>query len=110
MRSGILLLKTGAQCIFDNQQAAQFLNRHAEGLGPCCGLALNQVTQMPAGKLLGKPGSHGQSMGAAVSLEPGVLHNIAFEQQVEADPSILSRAAGFPANDLAGAGREHLGT
>ena len=90
--------ETSLYSIFDYQQTTEFLNRDAVVCRPICRGSWLQRTSISARKRVSHPGGYFQSMGASVRLKTGVLHNIVRDEQVKADPGVLTCSAGLAAH------------
>ena len=89
------VLKTVSQCIFDYEGPAQFLNRDRERLHPRDGPLGDALASLAARQLPGDPLGDGESMRAAVGLEPCGLHSVALDFEVKAHPGLPGGAAGL---------------
>src|SRR5687767_13575889 len=74
-----------AQCIFDDQEPAEFLGRNFKLLRPVGGRSGQPGIQACAFEELTNPSSHGHSMGASVHTETGAFHNPVGNSQLEKD-------------------------
>ena len=83
--------------IFDHQQAAEFFGRDAVDFRPIRRRTRLQSFAASARQLFRHPFSYCQSMGASVRLKTGVLHNPVRNQQMEANPGVLTGCTGLPA-------------
>ena len=93
--------KAGLYRILDYQQATEFFGRHAMGFRPIGRRARLQCLAASARQLRRHPCRYCQSMGASVRFKTGILHNIARDQQMKANPGVLAGCARLPGHGLA---------
>jgi hypothetical protein len=89
--------KTGLYRIFDHQQPTEFLDRDAVGRCPIRWDAWLQSFAVSAWQRLGHPCGNSYSMGASVRLKTGIFHNIVRDEQMKANPGVLTSCARLPA-------------
>ena len=82
--------KTGLYRIFDHQQPTEFLDRDAVGRCPIRWGAWLQSFAVSAWQCLGHPCGHSYSMGASVRLKTGISHNVIHDEQMKANPGVLT--------------------
>ena len=89
--------KTGLYRIFNQQQPPEFLDRDAVGPCPIRWDTWLQSFAVSAWQRPGDPCGNSYSMGASVRLKTGIFHNVARDEQMKANPRVLTGCARLPA-------------